>query len=219
MFIQSIQTDPRFFFAVVITVVVSITIHELAHGIVAIWRGDRTPIDEGHMTLNPLVHMGAFSIVALLVAGIAWGAMPIDPTRIRGRFGEAMVAVAGPVSNVILALLSLTTLGLWLRFEGDWRPEGTPLGNLQYLLQVFGVMNIALAMFNMIPIPPLDGSKIVENLIPRLRTMFHHLSTSGASMIVFIVAFSSAGKVLFPAAFWLRHHWLQIVSGLALGSG
>jgi Zn-dependent protease len=219
MFIESLKTNPRFFFAVVITVVVSITIHELAHGIVAIWRGDRTPIDQGHMTLNPMVHMGPFSIVALLVAGIAWGAMPIDPTRIRGRFGEALVAGAGPASNAILALLSLTALGLWWRFEGELRPEATPLGNLQYLLWIFGMMNIVLAMFNLIPIPPLDGAKIVENLVPSLRTVFEHLSTTGASMIVFVVAFSSAGKVIFPAAEVLRDHWLRIVSGLAIGSG
>jgi Zn-dependent protease len=219
MFIKALQTNPRYFFAVVITVVVSITLHELAHGVVAIWRGDRTPIDRGHMTLNPLVHMGPFSIVALLLAGIAWGAMPIDPTRIRGRFGEALVAVAGPVSNAILALLSLTALGLWWRVEGGSRPEATPLGNLQYLLLVFGLMNIVLAIFNLIPIPPLDGSKIAENLIPSLRTMFEHLSTSGASMIVFIVAFSSAGKVIFPAAEWVLDKWLRIVSGLPFGSG
>jgi Zn-dependent protease len=218
MFIQALQTNPRYFFAVVITVVISITIHELAHGVVAVWRGDRTPIDEGHMTLNPLVHMGPFSIVALLLAGIAWGAMPIDPTRIRGRFGEALVAVAGPVSNVILALLSLTALGLWWRVEGGSRTEG-PLGNLQYLLWIFGLMNLVLAMFNLIPIPPLDGAKVLENLIPSLRTMFEHLSTSGASMIVFIVAFSSAGKVMFPAAEWLRDGWLQLVSGFVIASG
>jgi Zn-dependent protease len=219
MFIQSIQSNPRFFFAVVITVVISITLHELAHGVVAIWRGDRTPIDQGHMTLNPAVHMGLFSIIALLVAGIAWGAMPINPSRIRGRFGEALVAAAGPASNTLLALLSLTALGLWWRVEGGLRPPATPLGNLQYLLWIFGLMNIVLAMFNLIPIPPLDGAKVVENLVPSLRTVFEHLSTSGASMIVFIVAFSSAGKVMFPAAEWLRDGWLRIVSGLVTGSG
>ena len=213
MFIQSIQSNPRFFFAVVITVVVSITLHELAHGVVAIWRGDRTPIDRGHMTLNPMVHMGPFSIVALLVAGIAWGAMPIDPTRIRGRFGEALVALAGPVSNVILALLSLTALGVWLRVEGGWRPEATPLGNLQYLLQIFGYLNVALAMFNMLPIPPLDGAKVLENLIPALRTMFEHLSATGASMIVFIIAFSSAGTLIFPAAIRVEVWWIQLLRG------
>jgi Zn-dependent protease len=219
MFIQSLQSNPRFFFAVVITVVVSITIHELAHGVVAVWRGDRTPIDEGHMTLNPAVHMGPFSIIALLVAGIAWGAMPFNPSRIRGRFGEALVAAAGPASNLILALLSLTALGLWWRVEGDTRPEATPLGNLQYLLWIFGLMNLALAMFNLIPIPPLDGSKIMENLVPSLRTVFEHLSMTGASMIVFVVAFSSVGKVIFPAAESLRDQWLRIVSGLAIGTG
>jgi Zn-dependent protease len=219
MFIESLKSNPRFFFAVVITVVVSITLHELAHGAVAIWRGDRTPIDEGHMSLNPAVHMGPFSIIALLVAGIAWGAMPINPSRLRGRFAEALVAGAGPASNFLLALLSLTALGLWWRFEDGMRPQATPLGNLQYLLEVFGMINLALGMFNLIPIPPLDGAKIVENLVPSLRTVFEHLSMTGASMIVFIVAFSSVGKVIFPAARDLRLEWLQLVSGLRLTIG
>jgi Zn-dependent protease len=219
LFIEYIKTDRRFFFAVVITVVISITLHELSHGIIAIWRGDRTPIDEGHMTLNPAVHMGLISIIALLLAGIAWGAMPIDPTRIRGRFGEALVAVAGPVSNVILALLSLTALGLWWRYEGHGRPLATPLGNLQFLLTVFGWMNLSLAMFNLLPIPPLDGAKVLENLVPRLRTVFEHLSTGGGSMIVFLIAFASAGTLIFPAAAVLQDHWLTIVSGMAIGAG
>src|SRR4051812_20537723 len=131
MFILNLQRDPRYFFAVVITVVVSITIHELAHGVVAVWRGDRTPIDQGHMTLNPAVHMGAFSVIALLVAGIAWGAMPISPSRLRGRYAEAMVAVAGPVSNLLLAMLSLTALGIWFPVGQDTLTPGTPARNLQ----------------------------------------------------------------------------------------
>jgi Zn-dependent protease len=216
MFILYLQKDPRYFFAVVITIVVSITLHELAHGIVAIWRGDHTPIDQGHMTLNPAVHMGPISIVALLVAGIAWGAMPIDPSRLRGKFAEAMVALAGPLSNILLALLSLTALGLWWRFEGELRTDRTPLGNLQYLLQVFGLVNVVLAMFNLIPIPPLDGSKVLENFVPPFRTVVEHLSMTGASMLVFLVAFSSAGKVIFPAARNLSHQYLELLSGMRL---
>ena len=73
MFIEQLSTDPQYFFAVCITVVLSVCLHELAHGIVAIWLGDRTPIETGHMTLNPAVHMGWMSLVLLLVAGIAWG--------------------------------------------------------------------------------------------------------------------------------------------------
>ena len=215
MFIQTLQTDPPFFFAVVITVVVSITIHELAHGVAALWRGDRTPVETGHMTLNPAVHMGPFSMIALLLAGIAWGSMPVDPTRLRGRFAEAWVAFAGPLSNMLLALVSLTALGLWFRYGGILE-RGTPAGNLQFLLSVFGVFNIALALFNLIPVPPLDGSRILENFSDGYRRISEHLTSTGASMLVFIVAFSAAGNVIMPAAFRLRYLWVELVSGINL---
>ena len=69
MFIEQLSKDPRFFFAMLITIVVSICLHELAHGFAAIWLGDRTPIESGHMTLSPFVHMGVVSLICLLLAG------------------------------------------------------------------------------------------------------------------------------------------------------
>ena len=219
MFIETLQKDQAFFFAVVITVVISITVHELAHGVAAVWCGDRTPIEEGHMTPNPAVHLGAFSVIALLIAGIAWGSMPVDPRRMRGRYAEALVAVAGPVSNVLLALASLTALGLWFRFDDDTLPRGTPAGNLQFLLSVFGQVNISLALFNLIPIPPLDGSRILANFSDAYKTIAEHLSTTGASLIVFVIAFSAAGRVIAPAALQVRHFWLELVSGIPLVTG
>ena len=216
MFIQSLQTNPPFFFAVVITVVVSITIHELAHGVTAVWCGDRTPIEEGHMTLNPAVHMGAFSIIALLLTGIAWGLMPINPLRMRGRYSEALVAFAGPLSNVLLALLSLTALGLWYRYGEEVLPRGTPAGNLQFLLWVFGYINVSLAFFNMIPIPPLDGWRILENFSEGYRKIAQALNETGASIMIFVIAFSAAGKVILPAARNAGQAWLELVCGFPL---
>jgi Zn-dependent protease len=214
MLIQDAFRDQGFFFAVVITVVVSICLHELAHGAVAIWLGDRTPIESGHMTLNPAVHMGLFSVIALLVAGIAWGQMPINPERLRGRYGEALVAVAGPVSNVLLALLALTGLALWIRHTGGIIPRGTPGGNAQFLLWVFGFVNFNLALFNLIPIPPLDGSKVLENFSAGYRNLSHQLTTSGASMIVFLVVFSLAGKVTTPLAAKMQKSLVQTIVNL-----
>jgi Zn-dependent protease len=207
LFIETLKTDPPYFFAVVITVVVSICLHELSHGVVAIRLGDRTPIETGHMTLNPAVHMGVFSIITLLIAGIAWGAMPISPHRVRAKYGEALIALAGPVCNVILGMLALTALGLWWRF-GEAMDRGTPAGNLQYLLQVFGIVNLNLALFNLIPIPPLDGSKILENMSSWYATIAEHLRMSGSSMILFVVAFSAVGKVTGPAALRIAVEWL-----------
>ena len=122
LFIQTLLSNPLFYLCVVVTVIVSIILHELAHGLAAIKLGDKTPIHTGHMTLDPLVHMGPFSIVILLVVGIAWGLMPIDPTRLRGKYAEAIVAVAGPLTNLILAAIALTALGIWIANDpnADW---------------------------------------------------------------------------------------------------
>src|SRR5688500_10494240 len=163
MLIERLAEDPGSFFAIVIVVVISICLHVLAHGIVAVWLGDDTPIESGHMTLNPLVHMGPFSIIALLLMGIAWGAMPVDRSRLRGKYAEALVAAAGPAANVLISLVTLTALGLWLR-SGDFDQELTQTAtNGRDLLWTFGFFNIALAIFNLLPLPPLDGSRILAN--------------------------------------------------------
>ena len=99
LFIQTAASDPRYFFAWILVVVVSICLHEFAHGVVAVWLGDQTPIEEGRITLNPLVHMGPVSMIALLIGGIAWGAMPVNPSRLRGRYAPALVAAAAAASS------------------------------------------------------------------------------------------------------------------------
>lgn len=197
MFIQTLGSDPRYFFAVIIVVVVSICIHELAHGLAAVYYGDRTPIEQGRITLNPLVHMGGLSLIMLLLAGIAWGKMPIDPTRLRGRFAEANVAGAGPLSNVVIALICLLALGLWMRFGGAARSGAAEAG--QYLLWVFGARNFVLAMFNMIPWPPLDGSHILGNLSPGYRRFIDSVTQSGGHIMGFMVLFFFAGRLIVPA--------------------
>lgn len=168
LFINYLWEDPKLFFAVVITVVVSVTLHELAHGWVAIRLGDNTPIYTGHMTLNPVVHMGVFSLVLLAVAGIAFGQMPVDRTRLRGKYGESLVAVAGPVTNLLLGLLGALGLGLWARF-GTINNQSQPQLNAYLLLSIFMTFNFALAVFNILPVPPLDGSWIAANFFPPYR--------------------------------------------------
>lgn len=151
-----------FFFAATLVIVISIVLHELAHGWMAIRLGDDTPIREGRMTGNPLVHMGPYSIVALLIAGIAWGQMPIDPTRLRGRHAEAKVAAAGPAMNLWLAIISLVALGLFIRF-GPPVADNTWQANLVSFLDIAGTFNLLLCMFNLLPVPPLDGSHILAS--------------------------------------------------------
>jgi Zn-dependent protease len=214
MFIQTLQTDPRFFCAVVFTVVVSICIHELAHGIVAIRFGDRTPIEEGHMTLNPAVHMGIFSVIVLLISGIAWGSMPINPNRLRGRHSDAWVALAGPLSNVLLACVALGALGLWFRFDPSTVEEMSERAmNGRYMLWVFGLVNMHLALFNMIPVPPLDGWRVLSSFSSSYARTMEAIQMSGAYIVVFIMAFSFAGRLTQPVAQNAATEFLQLVRG------
>jgi Zn-dependent protease len=214
VFIQYLFSDTQFFLAVVITVVISICLHELSHGLMAIWLGDRTPIETGHMAANPAVHMGLISLVTLLLAGIAWGLMPIDPRRLRGKYGPALVALAGPACNVLLGLVAMVWLGLWQRSTGLGSNQmGTQAGNLQYLLWVFGATNFELAIFNLIPIPPLDGSRILANFSSSYATMMRNFQMAGGMMVLFIFVFALAGKLILPAAVFLAKETLILARG------
>lgn len=99
----------------------SITLHELAHGWAALRQGDSTPVEAGHMTLNPVVHMGKVGLIMFAVAGIAFGMMPVDPSRFRSRHGDASVAAAGPAVNLVLAVVSFVCLCVWVpAADGFW---------------------------------------------------------------------------------------------------
>jgi Zn-dependent protease len=145
-------------------IIASITLHELAHGVVAIWNGDNTPRELGHMTANPVVHMGVPSLLVFAVAGIAWGQMPTDPYYYRNRrFGNFTVAIAGPVTNLLLAFFCLSAAAVWAWLVATHRvlPEENLDANLTRFLWWGGVLNLILAVFNMLPIPPLDGSRVL----------------------------------------------------------
>lgn len=211
MFINYLSENPRFFFAVVITMIISIVLHELAHGFAAVKLGDRTPILMNRMTLNPVVHMGVSSLIFLVLAGIAWGAMPVDRSRLRGKYAEAIVAFAGPWTNFCLGVMASLGLGFWHRAAGGVADEGA-VGNLEYLLQIFALANFALAMFNMIPWPPLDGSGILSNLSPGYRSFLIKVEQSGAGIMGFLVLFFIAGRLIWPAASELRQVFFNIAS-------
>ncbi len=146
----------------IVWVIGSIVLHELGHGVAALWEGDTTPRDSGHMTLNPLVHMGWVSLIVFLIFGIAWGMMPVSPSRFRhGRRGWSIVAAAGPAVNLLLALLCIAACGIVIRFG----PHTEPLAfNLRVFLISGAWLNLYLMLFNLMPLPPLDGAAILSGL-------------------------------------------------------
>lgn len=188
---------PALLTAWVIWVIVSITLHELAHGWAAIRRGDTTPIDTGHMTWNPLVHMGGPSLLVFALTGIAWGLMPVDPTRMRGKYADAAVSFAGPFMNFGLAIACIIgTVASVLLLGGSSTGNTDLLGNILLFLRVGCALNITLGLFNLLPAPPLDGSHILANFWPAYRRF---LSTQGGQffgVVLFILAFFFAGRLI-----------------------
>ena len=179
-----------YFGCVVITVVISIVLHELAHGWAAIWQGDDTPRQMGHMTGDPMVHMGGFSLLMLVLVGMAFGLMPVNPRNFRSRYGDALVSAAGPAMNFLLALVALTAFAVWVKISGS-AIEG-PSKNGQFFLQIFGTTNIALGIFNLLPVPPLDGSTVLGNFVPAYRRWLDSLGNpTWMLFIVFMILWNA----------------------------
>ena len=165
------ERDPSLFVLLtgmsLLGLVVGFTIHEFSHAWVAQMEGDRTASRMGRLTLNPLKHIDPVGFALILIVGFGWAKpVQVDPRHLRrGRLGMAMVAFAGPLSNVALAVavclafrLGLVPLG---RSGGFSVEDATSLA-----LFLIAIYNLLLAAFNLIPLPPLDGSKVVGGLLP-----------------------------------------------------
>ncbi|HEX5052525.1 MAG TPA: site-2 protease family protein [Planctomycetota bacterium] len=194
MFLTYLAKDPHFFVYIVVTMVFSTVLHELAHGWAAIWQGDRTPIERGHMTADPRVHMGTLSLLMLVTVGISFGAMPVDPRRFRHRHGFAFVAAAGPSMNLLLAFVALTGLGIWSLAVADGAPISLEGDNLRGFLWTFGYCNIALCAFNLIPIPPLDGSTVLASVSGGYRRFIEGVRSPVVFLVAFMVVFTVLGS-------------------------
>lgn len=187
---------------------IAFPVHEFFHAYAANRLGDGTPRAFGRLTLNPIAHFnpigGTMLVLSVVIAGIPLGfaATPVNPGNLRGRYGEAVVAVAGPLSNLVLAAAAAIplrfVLGSELQFE------------YPILLETLGLIvygNVILGLFNLIPIPPLDGGAILLSVVSRetawrLRPM---LSQYGLLILIalFFIPFggsSIGGRVLFPIA-------------------
>jgi Zn-dependent protease len=163
---------------VLIALLVALTIHEASHALMAYWLGDSTPKKMGRLSLNPFAHLEPLGALMILLIGFGWGKpVQIDAEKLKPgpKLGMALVAAAGPISNLLLAVLFVLPLRLkWFPLYGNIRIplDGLPFGvaalytGVGPLLQTIVTLSLALAIFNLIPLNPLDGSRLWEIILP-----------------------------------------------------
>lgn len=173
----------------VITLVVAFTVHELAHAWSADQLGDLTPRRAGRLTLNPLAHLDPLGSLLLIVAGFGWARpVPIDPSALERRTpaGTMLVSAAGPFSNLVLALIASLPFQMGL-VDPFIQPSGL-LPSAGSFLQEFIFINLILLFFNLIPIAPLDGDKVLEYFLPpRGRLTLYRIRPYGPIVLLMLV--------------------------------
>ena len=183
-------------------ILIALTFHEYAHGQVADWLGDDTPYYQGRLTLNPLPHIDWVGFFALMFFHFGWAKpVQVNPYNFKNvsvKSGMMLVSLAGPLMNITLALAGMIAL----RFLGYNPQMGTYSGSMVALIQMLEPLiqiNIILAVFNLLPIPPLDGSKILAGLLPDKGAAFiYSLEQFGPLLLLLIIFTNSAGKIIWP---------------------
>ena len=177
--ILGLLNQPIDFIFLLIALLVAITFHEFAHAATAVFLGDITPKLQGRLTLNPIKHLDFLGTIFLLIAGFGWGKpVPFIPHFIKhGRWGIALIGFSGPLTNIFISFIFILTLKF-----------GVVPPVFAELFLVIILINIILAIFNLLPIPPLDGSKILQAFVPESKLKWIKiLERQGPMILLFIL--------------------------------
>jgi Zn-dependent protease len=201
------QTDPNETVGFLIAIFLGITVHEFMHAYVAHSLGDDTGRLLGRLTLNPLAHFDLFGTLLLVLAGFGYGKpVPFNESRLRGPGGVALVAVAGPLSN--LAIAAICAIPLRFAATGLGGTYGEVLAWIVY-------WNCVLGIFNLVPIPPLDGSNVVYGLLPpRQQYTWRQFQQYGPMLLLALLFFG--GRILFQVVFGPAQSLANLLVGTRL---
>src|SRR3972149_2405925 len=186
-----------------VPILLAVTFHEVAHGMVAYRLGDPTAKNAGRLTLNPLAHLDLVgTLVFLITRMIGWAKpVPVNPLYFKNpRKGMLWVALAGPATNMVLAVLSALLLtwllNLHLPAGSHWGAVAVPISQMAY---VSVRLNVGLAVFNVIPIPPLDGGRIMVGILPEKQAISYAKLESYGFLLLLLLIFSGIVEyVIFP---------------------
>jgi Zn-dependent protease len=213
LLISLYRTDPMALVAVLIAMLVGLTVHEASHAWVAHRLGDDTAKQAGRLTLNPLRHLDPLGSIMIFLIGFGWAKpVPVSPWQLRHgpRVGMALVAAAGPFSNLLIAIAAAT---LWRLGVFAGMPDFVPL-----LIGIMVSLNVALLLFNLIPLAPLDGNSVLNGVVGgRIAAALTPLRTFGPMILMglifigyFAPQFDIFGRFLGP----LRQGLTQLLLGV-----
>jgi Zn-dependent protease len=197
-----LRSDPVAFVLLVAALIGAISMHEYAHALAADLQGDRLPRAMGRLTLNPLKHLDPLGTLCLVLVGFGWG-KPVEfrPQALSSRrFGAAIVALAGPFMNLALALAAAFA----------FVAAGRPFGTLGLFLQLFFAINVFLAVFNLLPLPPLDGSRLLTIFLPPDKQKVIFFLDQYGFLILLVLVFFGGLQLLEPLVSWVREVLLRI---------
>lgn len=186
--------------------------HEFAHGWVADRLGDPTPRSQGRLTLNPIAHLDLFGTLMALLYRFGW-AKPVmtNPQYYRGdkRRGQMLVALAGPIMNLITAFV---VMFLWF-LTMHWIHESAWSNVISLVFQSTVLMNLGLGIFNLLPIPPLDGFAVLGGILPdRFAPQLHMLEQYGMIILIILLFTDILGQVLFPMVNGIFYAYQAIIT-------
>lgn len=197
----SLINNPSHLLQFILSLLIAFSFHEASHAWLAYKLGDSTAKYEGRLTLNPLAHIDLYGAVFLLLAGIGWGKpVPVNPHNFANPLRDNLkVALAGPITNFLLAILAAVLIKILVIFPGPF------VAFLVQFLILFISINLALGVFNLFPIPPLDGSKILGLIFGM--NIYYHLERFGPFILLgfLLVGYNFiGGLILSITSFFFR---------------
>lgn len=193
IFIAKAAEDPFFVFSWILIIVFSICVHECAHAWTALRQGDDTAAAHGHLSLNPLVQMGWSSLIMLALFGLAWGAVPVDPRRLRSAWSAAWVSAAGPLANLLLVVVFAALAVVVVLLPGGGNDVAL------HFFRLAATANGVLFVFNLLPIPMFDGWTVLASFVPPLRRIDPMRVQSYSWLLLLAVWVTPVGDVIWQA--------------------
>ncbi len=203
-------------------ILIAISFHEYAHALAAVKLGDETPRNQGRLNLNPLSHIDPVGFILLLFAGFGWGKpVQTNPARYNRNIdmakGEAIVSFAGPAMNFFLAIVFAIVYALIGKYASISFAMSTAGSVLLTIVQYIIIINIGLGVFNLIPLPPLDGSKILKNFLSyNTRRKFEE--SEQLFYVIFLALWITglAGTIISPIIDYIYSGIMKLVLGIVL---